>query len=91
MVAKVEWHPGELYPRVSFIVANLSRPRTRRAFCNQRDTVEHWIKEGKNALKWMRLSCRRFRNNEIRLQHHAPADNLANFMRALALPKEVDH
>jgi hypothetical protein len=25
-VAKVEWHPGELYPRVGFIVTNLSRP-----------------------------------------------------------------
>ena len=26
IVAKVEWHPGELYPRVGFIVTNLSRP-----------------------------------------------------------------
>jgi len=25
-VAKVEWHPGELYPRVGFIVTNLARP-----------------------------------------------------------------
>ena len=25
VVAKVEWHPGELYPRVGFIVTNLSR------------------------------------------------------------------
>jgi hypothetical protein len=23
VVAKVEWHPGELYPRVGFIVTNL--------------------------------------------------------------------
>ena len=30
VVAKVEWHPGELYPRVGFIVTNLSRKgRTR--------------------------------------------------------------
>ena len=28
IVAKVEWHPGELYPRVGFIVTNLSRRRT---------------------------------------------------------------
>jgi hypothetical protein len=28
VVAKVEWHPGELYPRVGFIVTNMSRPRS---------------------------------------------------------------
>jgi hypothetical protein len=27
VIAKVEWHPGELYPRVGFIVTNMSRPR----------------------------------------------------------------
>jgi hypothetical protein len=26
ITAKVEWHPGELYPRVGFIVTNMSRP-----------------------------------------------------------------
>jgi hypothetical protein len=25
-IAKVEWHPGELYPRVGFIVTNMARP-----------------------------------------------------------------
>ncbi len=49
------------------------------------------IKEGKNAIKWTRLSCRKFRNNEVRLQLHALAYNLGNFMRTLALPKEVEH
>jgi len=29
VVAKVEWHPGELYPRVGFIVTNLTRPAER--------------------------------------------------------------
>jgi len=29
VIAKVEWHPGELYPRVGFIVTNLSRPALR--------------------------------------------------------------
>jgi len=38
-----------------------------------------------------RVSCRKFRNNEVRLQLHALAYNLANFMRTLALPKEVEH
>ena len=26
VIAKVEWHPGELYPRAGFIVTNMSRP-----------------------------------------------------------------
>ena len=92
IVAKVEWHPGDLYPRVGFIVTNLSRPAERVVtFYNQRGTAEQWIKEGKNAIKWTRLSCRKFRNNEVRLQLHALAYNLANFMRTLALPKEVEH
>ncbi len=43
------------------------------------------------ANKRARLSCRKFRNNEVRLQLHALAYNLANFMRTLALPKEVEH
>ena len=73
VVAKVEWHPGELYPRVGFIVTNLSRPAERVvAFYNHRGTAEQHIKEGKNAIKWTRLSCRKFRDNEVRLQLHAP-------------------
>ena len=37
------------------------------------------------------LSCRKFRDNAVRHQLHAVAYNLANFMRTLALPKEVEH
>jgi hypothetical protein len=92
VVAKVEWHPGELYPRVGFIITNLSRPAERVvAFYNQRGKAEQYIKEGKYAIKWTRLSCGKFRNNEVRLQLHALAYNLANFMWTLALPKEVKH
>ena len=61
------------------------------AFYNHRGTAEQYIKEGKNAIKWTRLSCRKFRNNEVRLQLHALSYNLANFMRTLALPNEVEH
>ena len=90
MVAKVEWHPGELYPRVGFIVTNLTRPAERVvAFYNQRGTAEQWIKEGKNAVIWTRLSCHSFKANAVRLQLHALAYNLANFLRTLALPAEV--
>ena len=79
VVAKVEWHPGELYPRVGFIVTNLARPAERVvAFYNQRGTAEQWIKEGKNAIKWTRLSCRTFAANAVRLQLHALAYNLGN-------------
>ena len=91
-MTKVEWHPGELYPRIGFIVTNLSRPTERVvAYYNQRGKAARYVKEGKNAIRWTRLSCRKFRNNAVRLQLHALAYNLANFMRTLALPKEVKH
>jgi len=80
VIAKVEWHPGELYPRVGFIVTNMSRPAERVvAFCNKRGTAEQWIKEGKGAIKWARLSCRMFAANAVRLELHALAYNLGNF------------
>jgi hypothetical protein len=91
VVAKVEWHPGELHPRVGFIVTNLARPAERVvAFYNQRGTAEQWIKEGKGAIKCTRLSCRTFTANAVRLQLHALAYNLGNFMRTLAMPKAAE-
>src|SRR3954469_17987448 len=91
VVAKVEWHPGELYPRVGFIVTNLARSAEGVvAFYNKRGTCEQYIKEGKNAIKWTRLSCRTFAANAVRLQLHALAYNLGNFMRTLAIPKTVE-
>ena len=76
--------------RVGFIVTNLRRPAERVvAFYNKRGTCEQWIKEGKNAMKWTRLSCCSFAANAVRLQLHALAYNLANFMRTLALPEAV--
>jgi len=85
VVTKVEWHPGELYPSVGFIVTNLSRPAERAiALHSQRGTAEQWMKDGKNAIKWTRLSFRRFRDSAVRLQLHALAYNLGNFMRTLA-------
>ena len=90
-MAKVEWHPGELFPRVGFIVTNLTRPPERvTLFYNQRGTAEQWIKEGKNAMKWTRLSCKAMVPNAVRLQLHALSYNLANFLRTLALPEQVE-
>ena len=34
-------------------------------------------------------SCRQFRDNEMRLQLHTPAYNLATFLRCLDLPKAM--
>src|SRR5262245_44488877 len=60
---KIEWHQGELYPRVGFIVTNLTRPAERVSkFYNGRGTAEQYIKEGKLALRWTRLSCHAFRH-----------------------------
>jgi hypothetical protein len=90
VVAKVEWHPGELFPRVGFIVTNLTRrPKNVVAFYNQRGTAEQHIKEGKGAIKWTRLSCRTFAANAVRLQLHALAYNLGNFLRSLVTPAVI--
>jgi hypothetical protein len=92
VVAKVEWHRGELFPRVGFIVTNLSwRSKNVVNFYNGRGTAEQWIKEGKNAVQWTKLSCRKFKDNQTRLQLFALAYNLGNFLRRLALPKPVRH
>src|SRR6478672_4416906 len=56
----------------------------------QRGWFEQYIKEGKNAIKWTRLSCRTFAANAVRLQLCVLAYNIGNFMRTLAMPKAVE-
>ncbi len=92
VVAKVEWHQSELFPRVGFIVTNLggSDPSVVN-FYNRRGTAEQWIKEGKYAVRWTRLSCHGFDANQVRLQLHVLAYNLGNFLRRIALPASVKH
>ncbi len=90
VVAKVEWHSGELFPRVGFVVTTLTvRDERVFEFYNRRGTAEQWIRQGKYALKWTRLSCRSFKANEVRLQLHALAYNLANVLRTLVLPTAI--
>ena len=90
VVAKVEWHRGELFPRVGFIVTTMSaRPEGVVHFYNGRGTAEQWIKEGKYALNWTRLSCRRFVANQVRLALFVLAYNLGNLLRRLALPRAI--
>ncbi len=75
VVAKVEFHVGELFPRAGFIVTNLetdSRAVVR--FNNKRGTAEQWIKEGNEVRPWLSVI----------------AYNLGNLWRRLALPKRID-
>jgi Transposase DDE domain group 1 len=71
-------------------VTNLARPAKRVVkFYNSRATAEQHIREGKNAIRWTRLSCHAF-DNAVRLQLFALAYNLASFLRTLALPADVE-
>ena len=92
VVAKVEWHSDELFPRIGFIVTNLNwHSKSVVRFYNKRGTAEQWIKEGKIALTWTRLSCHAFKDNEVRLQLFTLAYNLGNFLRRLVLPRKIKH
>jgi hypothetical protein len=92
VVAKVTWFADRLFPAVGFIVTGLTWAARRVTnFCNQRGTAEQWIKEGKYALNWTRLSCHGFSANQVRLQLFALAYNSGNFLRRLALPRSISH
>jgi len=58
-------------------------------FYNKRGTAEKWIKESKQAEKLTRLSCHRFRSNEVRLWLSLIAYNPGNLCRRLALPRAI--
>lgn len=58
-------------------------------FYIQRGTAEQHIKEGKYAINWTRLSCKWFRDNEVRLQLHALAFNLGSLLNRAGLSEEV--
>ena len=73
-------------------MTNLTRPaKAVMRFYNQRGTAEQWIKEGKNAVKWTRLSCHDFVDNQVRLHLFVLAYNLGNFLRQAVLPPAVRH
>jgi len=96
VVAKIEWHAGELFPRVGFIVTNRTDPPQGVVhFYNARGTCAQWIKggsrlpQGKHAVEWRRLSCHQFQDNAVRLALFVLAYNLGNFLRRLVLPPEM--
>jgi hypothetical protein len=91
--SKPQGYSGQSGP---FPVAQASKsrnvsPNTVVRFYNKRGTAEQWIKEGKQAAHWWtRLSCHRFRANEVRLQLSVLAYNLGNLWRRLVLPMRID-
>jgi hypothetical protein len=100
VVAKVEFHSWELFPRVGFIVTNLETDsHVVERFYNQRGTAEHWIEPGKPAVKMTRLNWgapgARFRSNEVRLWLSLIAYSLGNLWRECpvgpALPRKIDN
>jgi hypothetical protein len=92
IVVKIEYPPDEIFPRVGFIVTSLKWCDKKVVkFYNKRGTCEQWIKEGKYALNWTRLSCQRFVENEARLKLFIMAYNLGNFLRTLVLPEGIKH
>jgi len=57
VVAKVELHAGGLFAPLGFVVINLDLPSPAAVrFYNKRSTAEQWIKEGKLAVNWTRLT-----------------------------------
>ena len=58
-------------------------------FYNKRGTAEQWIKQGKQATHWTRLSCHRFWADEVRLQLGVLACNLGHLWGRLGLPQRI--
>ncbi len=89
VVGKIEWHDGELFPRIGFIVTNSRLPAGKVVkVYNGRGDVENRIKEGKNTLRWDKTSCRCFAANEARLLMGVLAYNLLHMLRQFYLMGE---
>jgi hypothetical protein len=82
VVTKIEWHRGELFPRIGFLVTNsrLSAGKVVKVY-NGRGGLENRIKEGNNTLRWDKTSCQRFEANPARLQRGVLADNRLHMIR----------
>jgi hypothetical protein len=82
VVAKIEWHRGELFPRIGFVVTNSRLPAGKVIkVYNGRAEIENRIKEGKNTLRWDKTSCQRFEANQARLTMGVLAYNLLHIIR----------
>jgi hypothetical protein len=79
-----------LFPRLGFIVTNLPmEPDGSHGSTTDAAPPSSTSRKAKYAFRWTRLSCRRFRDNEVRLQLHALAYNLATFLRCIELPEAM--
>lgn len=89
VVAKIEWHDGELFPRIGFIVTNskLTAGKVVEAY-NGRGDVENRLKEWKNTLHWGKTSCRRFAANQARLPMGVLGYSLLHMLRQFYLMGE---
>ena len=85
----MEFHSGEWFRRVGFIVIKLNLLSRGLVRFYERSTTEQLIKEGKRAVMMTRLSCHRFRSNEVRLWLSAVEFNLGNRWRRLVLPNRI--
>jgi Transposase DDE domain group 1 len=87
-----DWTVGRDYASALCIcILRASTSRMGR-FYNKRGTAAQWIKEGKQqAVKMTRLSCHRFRSNQVGLALSMLAYNLGNLWRRLALPKRIEN
>jgi len=82
VVVKIEWHRGELFPRIGFVVTNSRLPAGKVVkVYNGRAEIENRIKEGKNTLRWDKTSCQRFEANQARLKMGVLAYNLLHMIR----------
>jgi hypothetical protein len=82
VVAKIEWHRGELFPRIGFVVTNSRLPAGKVIkIYNGRVDVENRIKGGKNTLRWDKTSCQRLEANQARWKMGVLAYNLLHMIR----------
>jgi hypothetical protein len=91
VVAKVERHPDELYPRVGVIVTQLDAAG--RACCGLLQRARHGgaMDQRRNVSDQVDMLVMPFlAANEVRLQLHGLAYNLGNFMRTLAMAKTAE-
>jgi hypothetical protein len=89
VVAKIEWHRGELFPRIGFVVTNSRLPAGKvvKAYNSRRD-VENRIKGGKNTLRWDKTNCQRFESNHARLKMGVLVYNLLHIIRQFYIWRE---
>ncbi len=89
MVVRIEWHNGELFPSIGFIVTNsrLAVGKVVKVY-NGRGDFENRIQEGKNTLRWDKTSCCRFAADQARLLTGVLAYNLLHMLRQFYLVGE---